>query len=234
MEDITNSFSHYYYPSSALVFYKSNSGVHDPYVEYFGMENGTPVNPHPLTVLEAKELAQALLIEQENKPLLRSDGMIEPNLLSFDAESETIVWFQKAQHRDLLFDSNLGIKSGKAAIPPMVWKADRNTLYVYALASNRKPSLNTPLYHAPFFNVYAEGAVCLGTVDVQVSETGSVNELISLWEGYFFNSYFTHLMNGHNPINGNCVLLWENLIETGHDFPMDILLKNAKQLKDIL
>ncbi|MDR6513676.1 PRTRC system protein B [Chryseobacterium camelliae] len=234
MEDITNSFGTYFDPICALVFYQGNSGYTESYVEYFDMKNGLPINPHPITVLEGQRLATALQVKEENMNVLRSDGILPNNLLSFDAKSSAIVWFTKAGVRELFFDKNLGIQSGKAHIPPLVWIADRKTLHLYALSSNRKPTLNTPLLYAPFFNVYQNGSVCMGTVDIATAETGSVNELMMLWENYFFNSYFSHLMSGHNPVNGNCVMLWENLIGTGKSFPSEMLLKTTKKLKDIL
>jgi FAD synthase len=78
------------------------------------MENGIPINPHPLTVNEGKRLATALQVDEENLNLLKSDGILNSNLLSFDAKSATIVWHTKAQFRELFFNSHLGIKSGKA------------------------------------------------------------------------------------------------------------------------
>lgn len=235
MEDITNSFGTYFYPSSALVFYQSEGGYNDTYVEYFDMDgNGTPINAHPLTAGEAKKLATTLNIDEENLNQLRSDGILANNLLSFDAKSATIIWYTKAQFRELLFAEGLGIKSGTAHVPPMVWKADRESLHVYALTTNRKPTLNTSLHYAPFFNVYENGTVCMGTVDIKASETGSIKELMTLWECYFFNSYFSHLMADHNPVNGNCVLLWESLIGSESLFPNEFLIKNNKKLKDII
>lgn len=235
MKDITNSFNTYFSPTCALVFYQTKGGYGETYVEHFEIDdNGKPVNPHPLTVNEANRLAEALNVDEENQLQLKSDGILPVNLLSFDAKTSTIIWHTKAQFRELLFSQGLGIKSGLAHIPPLVWKADKSTLSLFALTTNRKPTENTPLYYAPFFNIYEKGLVCMGTVDIQAGETGSVKELITLWENYFFNSYFTHLMAEYNPVKGNCVLLWESLVHTGKHFPIDVLVKRNKKLKDIL
>ncbi|WP_153848403.1 PRTRC system protein B [Sphingobacterium paramultivorum] len=234
MEDITNSFETYFDPTGALVFYQSKGGYNTTYVEYFDMENGIPINPHPLTVNEGKRLATALKVDEENLNHLKSDGIIPSNLLAFDAKSAKIVWHTKAQFRELFFNKNLGIKSGKAHIPPLLWIADRENLNLFAISTGRKPTLSTSLYYAPFFNVYEDGSVCMGTVDIALAETGSIKELMSHWENYFFNSYFSHLMADHNPVNGNCVMLWENLIDNGKLFPTEMLVKTSKKLKDIL
>lgn len=90
------------------------------------------------------------------------------------------------------------------------------------------------LYHAPFFNVYDSGSVCMGTVDINIKNSASIEEFTEAWEKYFFNSYFSHLMNGHNPIKGNCVNLWKELIDIGNPFPKLLLKKTNKTLKNLL
>lgn len=98
---------------------------------------------------------------------------------------------------------SLGIQSGKVQVPPMLWFADKENLFVFALATDRRPTEKTPLYYAPFFNVYEDGAVCMGTVSIDIKNSVSVEEFIQVWEDYFFNSYFSHLLDSYNPIKGN-------------------------------
>lgn len=74
----------------------------------------------------------------------------------------------------------------------------------------------------------------MGTVDVKITHSASLEEFIKSWENYFFNSYFSHLMDGHNPIIGNCVNLWKNLVETKEVFPKNLLVVNNKTLNSIL
>ncbi|MNT97514.1 hypothetical protein D3C72_2398570 [compost metagenome] len=74
----------------------------------------------------------------------------------------------------------------------------------------------------------------MGSVDIEVKETGSIKAITALWESYFFNSYFTHLMSGHNPIDGNCVMLWKDLVDSDKLFPHEVLIKNNRKLKDLL
>ena len=105
---------------------------------------------------------------------------------------------------------------------------------VFALATDRRPTEKTALYHAPFFNVYEGGNVCMGTVDVNIKNSASIEEFTTAWEDYFFNSYFSHLMEDHNPIKGNCISLWKKLIQTGEAFPKEVLKKNNRTLKNLL
>lgn len=235
MKDITNRFEAYYSPCSALVFYRCNTGMNESYVEFYDIDkNGIPINAHPLTVRESRKLAESLMVDREKANQLRSDGLLPSNLLYFDAGSDKIIWYTKAQFRDLYFTESLNIPSGRCHTPAMLWVAYRDSLNVHALIGDRKPTLNTPLFFAPFFNVNKSGNVCLGSVDVQTTEHNSVKDLMKLWETYFFNSYFSHLMEDHIPTNGNCVLLWEDLIGSDKPFPKEILKKTGNKLKDLL
>ncbi|RYJ51409.1 PRTRC system protein B, partial [Flavobacterium petrolei] len=136
--------------------------------------------------------------------------------------------------QQLYFVNGLGMPNGKASVPSMLWYASKNSLAVFALTTDRRPTENTPLYFAPFFNIYEDGKVCMGTVSIDIKNSASVEEFTDAWEDYFFNSYFSHLLGKQNPIKGNCVSLWKKLIETGEAFPKDVLKKNNKTLKNLL
>ena len=235
--DIANDFGALYEPKSALVFYESLDNNATMYVEHFDMDrNGNPINAHPLTVNEAKALAKSLHTDEEqDKTFLKSKGILPTNILNIDpSQNGSVLWYTKSQERQMYFVKNLEIPNGKAHVPAMLWFADKENLSVFALTSDKRPTEKTPLYYAPFFNVYEDGAVCMGTVDVNIKNSASVEELTTAWEDYFFNSYFSHLLDNYNPINGNCVNLWKRLIETGETFPVGVLKKNDKTLKNVL
>jgi PRTRC genetic system protein B len=237
INDITENFGTLYHPKSALVFYQTKGTNTDMYVEHFDMDkNGTPVNAHPLTVNEAKVLAKALHTDKEkDKAFLKPKGILPTNILHINpSEKGTVLWYTKAQKQQFFFVNGLGIPNGKAHVPSMLWYANKNSLTVFALATNRRPTQNTPLYYAPFFNIYEDGKVCMGTVSIDIKKSASVEEFTTAWENYFFNSYFSHLLGEHSPIKGNCVSLWKKLIETSEAFPKDVLKKNNKTLKNIL
>lgn len=236
MNDITENFGTLYHPKSALVFYQTKGMNPDTYVESFDMDkNGNPINAHPLTIREANQLAKALKTAKEEKELcVKSEGIISNSILHIDAIQNKVIWFTKAIQRELYFSESLGIRKGMANIPTMLWIANKNNLSVFALNSNCRPNENTKLYHAPFFNVYKNGNVCMGTVDVQMKKIASLEEFTIAWESYFFNSYFSHLMQNYNPIKGNCVTLWESLVNTNKAFPKEVLKKSGKTLKDVL
>lgn len=237
LNDITENFGTLYHAKSALVFYEASGRNTDCYVEHFDMDkNGNPINAHPLTVREAHILAKALHTDKErDNAFLKPKGILPTHILHFDSsEKATVLWYTKATERQLYFVNDLEIPSGKAYVPPMLWYASKSSLCVFALASSRRPSEKTPLYYAPFFNVYENGSVCMGTVTIDIKNSASVEEFTSAWEDYFFNSYFSHLMGDHNPIKGNCANLWKKLVQTSEAFPKTVLKKNKRTLKNLL
>ena len=239
MKDITQDFGTLYHPTSALVFYQSDERNKDTYVEHFDMDkNGNPINAHPLTEREAKVLVKTLTLntkKEKSRDFLKPKGILPTNILHINpSENGSVLWYTKAMKRQFYFTESLEISNGIAEVPAMIWLANKRSLAVFALTSNRRPTEKTKLYHAPFFNVYDNGKVCMGTVNVNIQKSASVEEFTEKWENYFFNSYFSHLMNGHNPINGNCVNLWKSLINTEKSFPK-VTLKNANRtLKNLL
>ncbi|GEM63865.1 hypothetical protein SF1_18470 [Sphingobacterium faecium NBRC 15299] len=238
INDITQNFGELYYPVSALVFYQTkNDNFKDTYVEHFEMDNnGNPINAHPLTVLEAEELAAALQTEEEqNKAYLKPKDILSPNILHLNpSKNGSVLWYTNAQKRELFFVSRLGIPNGFAFVPPMVWYATKNSLSVFALSSDERPTAKTPLYYAPYFNIYHDGKVCLGTVNVEIKNFASLEEFTTAWEYYFFNSYFSHFVDGLNSVNGNCIQIWKKLIGTDKPFPLDALKKNNMTLKNLI
>ncbi len=239
MKDITQDFGTLYHPTTALVFYQNDEINKDTYVEHFDMDkNGNPINAHPLTEREAKELVKALTIntqKEKSQDFLKPKGILPTHILHINpSENGSVLWFTKSMKRQLFFTENLEIPNGRAEVPAMLWLATQRSLKIFALANNRRPTEKTELFYAPFFNVYEDGNVCMGTVDVHIQNSTSLKEFTEKWEDYFFNSYFSHLMNEHNPINGNCVNLWKSLINTEKPFPKEALKKANTTLKNLL
>lgn len=225
MRNITAQYENLFRPYSALVFYKQTGRSEEHYVEHFDInKDGKPINAHPLSVKEADRLVKALTIEAKSKSqFLKPKGLLSGSVLSFDPQKRKIMWYTKSQKHNLFFANAMNIPNGEANVPAMLWFANEEKLTVFALASNRRPNEKTTLYHAPFFNVNRFGAVCMGTVNIDISPIASLEQFMEAWENYFFGSYFSHLINENNPVHGNSVLLWRNLIGTDKPFPTDIL-----------
>lgn len=236
MKDITSIYTNLFSPKSALVFYEAHGKKGEAYVEHFDMDkNGMPINAHPLTTREANRLAKSLItVREKDEPFLKVEGILPPHILHVDPKKGEAIWYTKAMRRELFFTEKLGLANGMANVPPMLWKATRQQLYVFGLRSNRRPTQTTKLYNSPFFNVYENGNVCMGNVDIAIKKSSSLNVFVSAWEQYFFNSYFSHLMDGFNPVNGNCVTLWYSLVNTESPFPIDVLKRSSITLNQLL
>lgn len=236
MKDVTVDLQTYYHPVCALVVYKKEDASGSTYVEHFDMDNnGNPINAHPLTVGEAKYLAKALRVDKRKEPFLKAEGVLPTNVLHIDPRLGRVIWFTESAKRELLFIDSLEIPCGRANVPAMVWVADKHNLNVFALAKSQRPCNETQLYYAPFFNVSVNGNVCLGTVQVGIKDSASLEEFISRWEQSFFNSYFSHLNTAHEIIRGNAVSLWKKLINSDEPFPTHVLLPSAHgTLKDLI
>lgn len=226
-----------YHPCAAIVVFKPENNDNDLYLEHYHMdENGCPVNPRPLSVIEAQGLAKALDTgKAAAKAFLKPKGLLPSGVLYINpSEDGSVVWYTKPQTQKLYFSESLGLASQELPLPALVWAANKSRLFVYALATKGKPRLSTPLFNAPFFNLYHNGNVCMGSVDVRISQSAALEEFTAAWQSYFFGSYFSHLIGGHNPVKGNLISLYQSLAEKESVFPIEELTPNKKQLKNLL
>jgi PRTRC genetic system protein B len=240
MKNISSIFNDLFRPEHLLVFYKNDSKENSRYyVEAFQLDaEGHPLAPHPLSESEARNLAKLLQQADGGRTkghFLQAEGILPSKVLYTCLSGEPFaVWFTPAAIVPLLFQKSLNIPSGPAAIPPLIWKATAKSLSVYACKDADRPTAATRLYHAPFFNLYEKGEVCMGTVRVAIPSDCSLEKFMSLWEGYFFGSYFAHLLIEQSPVEGNIVELWKSLAGTGGPFPPNKLKPCSITLKQLI
>jgi len=237
MKDITQKFGTLYNPVKAFVIYQKHSAEKSIYVEAYDMDkNGCPINAHPLSLKESTKLASALDTSDElTCKFLTPSGLLPKNVLHLNpAHNGSAIWYTPAQKVSLFFVEALAIPNGSAFVPPLLWKASKNSLYIYALKTDSQINEQTVLYHAPFFNLYNDGRVCMGTVKVNIKTDCHLQEFIQSWEQYFFNSYFSHLIGNSSPVKGNIIQLWQKLVGSDKPFPVKSLLKNGLTIKNIL
>lgn len=242
MKNLTTEFNQTYYPVKALLIYvkkqeREYDREQDFYVESYDIgKSGKPINAHPLSTNESVALGKLLQSSSsQQSAFLQSSGMLPSNLLYLKAsEQGCAVWYTTPATQQLYFIEDLTIPCGMANVPPMVWKATKDNLSVYALKSGKKPGEDTPLYYAPYFNTSSGGGVCMGTVDINITRDTCLQEFMVNWQTYFWNSYFSHLTAGFNPVSCNIVHLWQGLVGTDKPFPTDILKKSAKTLQSLL
>ena len=73
--------------------------------------------------------------------------------------------------------------------PPLVFRAHRGGLSIWALKRDERPTGDTVLCRAPYFNVYDRGDMCVGNVRLP-DEPRPDN--LPAWEECFFGSNFGH------------------------------------------
>ncbi|MDM8175947.1 PRTRC system protein B [Olivibacter sp. 47] len=238
MKNISRILEDSYRPVKALViFSKGRKWEEETYVESYDMdEQGMPINAHPLSEKECAKMACALSMDNRGRSCLTAKGLLPKNILHLSmtgSEGGSVVWFTPAQSRSLYF-RRADIPDGVASVPPLVWKATTETLYLWALKSTAKLTVDTALYKAPFLNIYAGGNVCMGNVDIVAGKMGSLEEFITFWEQAFWNSAFSHTIDTNIVKDEDAELFWRQLIGTEKKFPVNRLVRLGRNLKSIL
>lgn len=236
MKNITDKFSKTYLPAKALLLYQQKDSG-EFYIESYDIgKSGTPINAHPLSLRESQSLADVLNTSEENRQgFLRPKGLLGQEIIYINSQRNGFaIWYTPEMKKHLIFKSGLTIPDGIASVPPLLWKATASSLEIWALKDSKRPEMTTVLYYAPFFNIYTDGRVCMGNVDIDIDNDCDLETFISTWENYFFGSAFSHLLGEISPVKANIVPLWQKLASTGATFPTKILKKHPKTIKDLL
>jgi len=236
MKNITAKFSKTYIPAKALLLYIGQENE-EFYIESYDIgKNGMPINAHPLTMRESQSLADILNTTEENRQnFLQPKGLLGQEVIYINSQRNGfVIWYTPEMKKHLTFKADLTIADGMATVPPLLWKATASSLEIWALKESKRPEISTVLCHAPFFNIYDDGRVCMGSVDIDIDRGCDLETFIFSWETYFFGSAFSHLLGEVSPVKANIVSLWQKLISSGAAFPAKILKKHPKMIKDLL
>ena len=84
---------------------------------------------------------------------------------------------------------NSGAQGQEVMHPPLVLRAYKGGLSIWALGRDERPTETTTLCRAPYFNVYDRGNMCVGSVRLP-EEPRPDN--VPAWEECFFGSNFGH------------------------------------------
>lgn len=160
---------------------------------------GKPVLGHgvPATKEACADLARAL------GAAASLTGFLPPQLVYLGARS--ILWWRWPRSARVFFDATksaagdqandkagaalIGKRNGVTPQPALVFGVTSSGWFVYAFEGVDRPGPDTKLLRAPYFNVYADGGICTG--NVQLPETLSPSTL-ARYERAFFDSEFTH------------------------------------------
>jgi PRTRC genetic system protein B len=155
-------------------------------------------------------------------------GFIPENVLYRDGSA--LAWWVPPQtrHVSLRGDADkLGAeeRSGPVPNPGLVFavSASRKWL-VWAVKGDERPVPGTALFRAPYFNVWATHAICVGNVELPARIEP---ERIQAWNDAFFRSWFTHPNDPEKLVayKGGAYRFWRDLLDGKHaTFPEDVLV----------
>jgi len=150
---------------------------------------------------------------------------------------DLIAWWCRARPRLMFFgegNAETRMLNGKMyPHPALVFMIQGRELFVRALAEDRRPTANTRLCNAPYWNTDAHGRVCLGSMRVP-DETGVAS--LAGWEGAYFGSEFTHpsgvVRLTTHP--GGFLGLWSSLAGRKRAFPVKSLAESKQTLQEFV
>lgn len=228
----TQRASTLFVPSKALIIHKPNikNGDTDSfYVEKHDItskEGKYALGPgEPVSRNQLMDLADAIKTKEGIKIRFKT---VMPQRVLFHTNTGRaagIMWWSPPQRRKLLTKSELKVKQGMARVPGMVWMVVNDELRVFAVKGNGRPDGNTKLFNAPFWNVYGDGRVCLGTAKVKMKYAQHYEEIIAAYEQMFWGSYFS-TFNTEKQCKKELRNLWNAEINTEHPFPQALLIAN--------
>jgi PRTRC genetic system protein B len=175
--------------SSALMIYQSSTGqsfvtkhrvTDDP-------QTGRPMIRAGTALRDQDYLKLVRGLQKKHRPQLHWE---DSRVLT--RASDRVVWWSPPQIRSMFFKkSHEGTFTGQGLCPcpGLIFMARKNDLRIFAVKGVERPVLQTELHQAPFFNVWSDGLVCMGTA---IAPEAADSQSIDQWESTFFGSNFTH------------------------------------------
>lgn len=217
-------------PQMAIIVYSGRKDSRNIYLEQRPIKNGKMGAGRPLSKKCISEIICALA-EDTDEIEIGFHGVIPRTLLFSDISSgrKKLVWYNPPRKHRMCFTKSLGLPDGEMSLPGIVYEVNNNSLNVYAF-KGKTPKKD--LYIAPFFNI-SGGLVCLGNANAKKPKNQTYEEEIAYWEKMFWESEFSHL-GSDNPVEGNLSTITKECIVNGTPFPMNVLKKANKNLKELL
>jgi PRTRC genetic system protein B len=187
---------------TAILLYGSDHGN----LSYATIHPVDVPSPDASPVIRAGRPADSTSLKEVCASLISSarirSGLLSDNVLSIGLEH--VVWWSRPGQRTYFFNCreaegvvSVGKRGGTAPAPGLIFVAKEQSLWVYAVKGDSRPTLDTPLYHAPFMNVWDNSKVCLGSMPLP---DATLAESVAKWEKSFWESNFSH-PNHPKPLN---------------------------------
>lgn len=141
-------------------------------------------------------------------------------------DCERMLWWLPSGRRHMTFRTPEfgGERSAVLPHPALVFLAGRRAWGVWALRERQRPTPDSPLFQAPFFNVSYDGRICSGTGELPPRATP---DLLDAWNRAFFSSAFSHpgVMKGLLTYPGGPYAFWQAMLDKKiQRFPLRVLV----------
>jgi len=150
---------------------------------------------------------------------------------------DMIAWWTRGHARVMFFGGQeKGARDLNGHVfphPPLVFKVRGRELFVRALAENTRPTGETELKTAPYWNTDSGGRVCAGTM--RIPDQLMTNS-ISAWEDAYFSSEFTHPSGAVRLTKHRrgFIGLWTSVKDKSQTFPADMLTDAKETLSEFI
>ncbi len=189
------------------------------------------------TILAGKAMTPhaALALSRELAKSVSHGGFIPETVLYVDGD--LLLWWTRPGNRHIAFRAEaLGAPERGEVVPHpgLVFAASSQVWEVWAVKGEARPTPETALFQAPYFNVYEHGGICQGSVGVP---QGTTTEKIDAWNEAFFGSFFTHPNVRKNLVKyrGGAYKFWKDMLngKFAH-FPERVLVPTRSTLGQLL
>jgi PRTRC genetic system protein B len=216
--------------SEAVLVYRAGGGGAFASLHHVKQgDNGVPylAPGEPLTTAFIRTLAEGL--GAQVKPEIFPENILArtPDLL---------VWWSRPQRRVMFFGgTDQEARKINGLVFPhsaLVFKVVGRDLFVRALATSSRPTPETPLKAAPYWNTDSRGLVCAGSM--RVPESCDIAS-ISSWQDGYFQSQFTHAAGAVRLTShpGGFIGLWRGLSGRKR-FPVKYLIAAGETLHEFV
>jgi PRTRC genetic system protein B len=230
----------------AILIYEGGSVVTASFhnVERASAENG---EDGPPLILPGAPLSQDALVEIYRKlagSQKQARALLPENALC--AESGRLAWYRPMHRAPIFFkptdkkDKALAALNGKPVLhPTLLFVAEARNLYIFALAGsgNSRPNASTPVYVAPYYNLWANGHMCAAG---RLPKSAAPRD-IETYERAFFDTNFSHTNRAGKALTnhpGGHLGLWREMAQTGRNAPRTFctkyLIPTGKKVEDLL
>jgi PRTRC genetic system protein B len=232
--DVITSSSETMTLKKAILLYSGRSKSYATVNDVFQAEDGSQQIGAGVaaTIESVAELAELLVGN------IKMGGFLPDTVLSVAPTSVT--WWCKPSVRQVWFhceDEKVGKRSAKVPCPGLIFTVSESGWSVYAVMGDKRPTPETKMFRAPFFNVWRSGKICTGNVLLPDSST---KESIKEWESAFFRSYFSHPNDNTSEsklVNHKkgAYSFWSDMLDGVHaTFPQNVLVDMGMTVDEYL